>query len=167
MRFPQWFFIALTLFPGFVSAVSGHWKDNGNQTLTDTVTGLIWTQNDNRRDINWDDAKRYCDTLRLAGYHWRLPEIDELQAMHILSRTDSTTPCSRENPCKVSALFHLTSDEFWSATPSTNDPVDGRARAWFFEFEYGYRSQNEASNSPDERALCVTGKYKAVPGLGI
>ncbi len=60
--------------------------DNGNGTVTDNVTGLMWPKNDD--DLthywDWDDgaavaAINYCQSLSLGGYaDWRLPSIHEL-----------------------------------------------------------------------------------------
>jgi len=55
------------------------YSDNGDGTLTDPVTGLIWqqVQTDERR--SQADAVQACDALELAGYDdWRLPSIQEL-----------------------------------------------------------------------------------------
>ena len=40
--------------------------------------GAIWQKN-RTDEMNWHEAKEYCDNLTLAGYqNWRLPEIEEL-----------------------------------------------------------------------------------------
>ena len=39
--------------PGW--ADSDRWKDNGNQTLTDAFTGLIWTKHDNLKRVDWEE----------------------------------------------------------------------------------------------------------------
>ncbi|MFI3247463.1 MAG: DUF1566 domain-containing protein, partial [Ferrimonas sp.] len=53
--------------------------DNGNQTVTDNVSGLQWQQiiDDQRRP--WESALSYCQQLTLAGKNdWRLPNVKEL-----------------------------------------------------------------------------------------
>lgn len=56
-------------------------KDNGNGTVTDNDTKLMWQQGEN--DVmEWDSAIAYCKGLPLAGYNdWRLPSIDELKSI--------------------------------------------------------------------------------------
>lgn len=53
--------------------------DNGDGTITDTLTGLIWQQNISEIAMTWDQALYYCETMIFAGYSdWRLPTIKEL-----------------------------------------------------------------------------------------
>jgi len=33
----------------------------------DPATGLRWTLQDNGSDVNWDGAKKYCQTLNVGG----------------------------------------------------------------------------------------------------
>ncbi len=54
--------------------------DNGNGTVTDTVTGLMWTKDANMfGTLNWDDAMSSCSSFSISGIGgWRLPSKDEL-----------------------------------------------------------------------------------------
>ena len=55
--------------------------DNGDGTVTDTETGLMWQQIGPGTMI-WDAAISYCENLDLAGYtDWRLPNVNELQSI--------------------------------------------------------------------------------------
>jgi len=61
----------------------GRFIDNGNGTVTDKKTGLMWAAKDNGSDINWQDAKNYCDNYRGGGYtDWRMPTLDELAELY-------------------------------------------------------------------------------------
>lgn len=42
--------------------------DNGDGTISDYATGLMWQQADNANLYSWKDALAYADTLTLAGY---------------------------------------------------------------------------------------------------
>ena len=66
-------------------------SDNGNGTVTDNLTGLIWMKNANcDSDKNWGDALNYCNAMT-AGYcglldgssagDWRLPNRFELESL--------------------------------------------------------------------------------------
>jgi hypothetical protein len=44
------------------------YKDNGNGTVTDNVTGLMWQQAVPLDVYTWMDALSYCSNLQLAGY---------------------------------------------------------------------------------------------------
>jgi len=57
-------------------------KDNGNGTITDTKTGLIWQQEPISQNGCWEDAIANAKKNRLAGYsNWRLPTIAELRVL--------------------------------------------------------------------------------------
>ncbi len=58
------------------------YTDNGNGTVTDNVTGLVWQQGHNTERLTFQDATLTCDWLTLAGhYDWRLPTIKELYSL--------------------------------------------------------------------------------------
>jgi Caspase domain/Protein of unknown function (DUF1566) len=76
--------------------------DNGNGTVTDTKTGLMWAAKDNGKDINWPDAKVYCENYRGGGYKdWRMPTQDELAGLY-----DSAV--TGKNGYKLTNLIELT-----------------------------------------------------------
>ncbi|HDQ40757.1 MAG TPA: DUF1566 domain-containing protein [Desulfonatronum sp.] len=58
--------------------------DNGNGTVTDTQTGLMWTKNANPiGKRNWYDAMAGCNAFSISGIGgWRLPSKDELVALY-------------------------------------------------------------------------------------
>lgn len=56
--------------------------DNGDGTVTDYATGLMWQKADNGKLYDWKDALAYADTLSLAGYtDWYLPNAKELESI--------------------------------------------------------------------------------------
>jgi hypothetical protein len=79
----------------FVRAVRGpqsvygsHLVDNGNGTVTDTDTGLMWQKATATGTYTWEQALQYCESLNLAGYNdWRLPNKNELHSIVDNSRT--------------------------------------------------------------------------------
>ena len=61
----------------------GRFIDNGDGTVTDTKTGLMWADKDNRKNITWQEAKDYCENYEDRGHtDWRLPTTDELAAIY-------------------------------------------------------------------------------------
>jgi hypothetical protein len=58
--------------------------DNGNGTVTDTVTGLMWTKDANLFGrLNWHDAISRCSSFSISGIGgWRLPSKDQLETLH-------------------------------------------------------------------------------------
>ncbi|HRI01863.1 MAG TPA: DUF1566 domain-containing protein [Saprospiraceae bacterium] len=91
--------------PGFIM--------NGNGTVTDTVTGLMWQQLDGG-EMSIESAIKYCDSLSLAGYtDWRLPSAHE--AFSILNHQNT-------NPALDTKVFTKTSAEYWwSSDHQAND----------------------------------------------
>lgn len=63
------------------SAALGELLDNGDGTITDTDTDLMWQQGENPM-MKWESALEYCENLVLAGYNdWRMPNRNELQTI--------------------------------------------------------------------------------------
>ncbi|MBD3375780.1 DUF1566 domain-containing protein [candidate division KSB1 bacterium] len=74
-----------------------NFSDNGDGTITDSTTGLMWSQEDSGSDIfnsmmsqfiqddgtlNWQEALEFAETVEFAGYSdWRLPNVKELQSI--------------------------------------------------------------------------------------
>lgn len=63
--------------------VYGRFVDNGNETITDTNTKLMWSTKDSGSDINWYDAQEYCKRYRGGGHRdWRMPTQGELAELY-------------------------------------------------------------------------------------
>jgi hypothetical protein len=57
------------------------YTNNGDGTITDNVTGLIW-QRDPEEKMNWETAVSELDNFELAGKDdWRIPTIKELYSL--------------------------------------------------------------------------------------
>jgi hypothetical protein len=62
--------------------------DNGDGTVTDDSTGLMWQQEDDNNEWQWLNALSYCEGLSLAGFtDWRLPNIKELESLMVDAET--------------------------------------------------------------------------------
>lgn len=118
--------------------------DAGGGVLRQPATGLEWTQADNGSDINWRNAKRYCEG---KGGGWRLPDKDELYAIYDQSGA-LTTPCNGQT-CEVSPLFRLSGLGYWSGT------AEGSSEAWYVFLDDGHRYPYTVSYAGNLRALCV------------
>ena len=52
--------------------------DNGDDTLTNIETDLMWQKRITSSQLNWQNACNSCDHLNFAGYDdWRMPEAHE------------------------------------------------------------------------------------------
>lgn len=87
--------------------------DNGDGTLTDTKTGLMW-QKAEAGTMTWKEAIEYSDSLVLAGHSdWRLPDPGELQSLF-----DSISDKSGINK----TAFPDISWAYWSSTSYVDNP---------------------------------------------
>lgn len=115
--------------------------DNGDGTITDTSTGLMWMASDAGYTMNWKESLSYAENLDFAGYtDWKLPDVKELQSLvdysgiypTVNQEYFSTTDLTDEN-----AGYY-----YWSSTSayfSTNDPSYGYA--WYVAFGYSFDDQ--------------------------
>jgi len=82
--------------------------DNGDGTITDSVSGLMWSQNDSGTGLNWEEALAWVVTQNAANYlgysDWRLSNIKELQSIVDYTRSPDTTASAAIDP-----LFNVTS----------------------------------------------------------
>jgi hypothetical protein len=77
-------------------------KDNGDMTISDNSTGLMWQQNDSLEGMIWKEALDYCEELNLASYDdWRLPNAKELQSIVDYTRSPDTTSSPAIDPVFV------------------------------------------------------------------
>ncbi len=61
---------------------TGRFKNNGDGTVTDTKTGLVWIQSPGESTMSYDAAQKYAENLDFAGSsNWRLPTFTELEEM--------------------------------------------------------------------------------------
>jgi len=73
--------------------------DNGDGTVTDLATGLMWQQDDSGEGLIWEDALAYAEGLVLAGADdWRLPNVKELQSILDYTRSPGTTGSAAIDP---------------------------------------------------------------------
>jgi len=131
------------------SVQAARFTDNGDGTVSDTLTGLIWEQKtddgglrDKDNTYTWQQGLDYCNNLTLAGQSdWRLPTIKELASLADLSRY---------NPA-IDPVFKIytVSSYYWSSTTNAYYTDD----AWYVYFSYGFDSYGNKSTSRYVRAV--------------
>lgn len=73
--------------------------DNGDSTISDLATGLMWQKSDDGVARNWEQAHLYSENLELASHNdWRLPNAKELQSIVDYTRSPQTTNTPAINP---------------------------------------------------------------------
>ena len=104
------------------------YEDNGNKTITDLHTGLMWQQVPSSSGYTWQQAVDYCNSLELGGYtDWRMPSCKELY---------SISNFATGWPYLNTTYFHLangvTKDEqYWSSNYYVGVTVEGGSKAAF------------------------------------
>jgi hypothetical protein len=79
---------------------------NGDGTVKDNVTNLVWQQEVPTDFCTWEEANAFCASLPLAGGGWRLPTRIEL-----VSLVDFT---QRSPAIDTSAFPNTPPNAFWS-----------------------------------------------------
>ncbi|MFQ5444146.1 MAG: DUF1566 domain-containing protein [Nitrospinales bacterium] len=129
--------------------------DNGDGTVTDHQTGLMWsktdTMNDFKKWVNYQESADYARTLRenkMAGYDdWRLPDKDEMSTLYVES-------------CSIKDTFgkeiHI-SDCFAGGGGFTMvaEIIRGRPRTWVFNLRNREYSQPDGLWTLSEAARAV------------
>jgi hypothetical protein len=111
---------------------------NGNGTITDVSTKLMWMQDDSSNGMNWQDALSYAENITYAGYSdWRLPDAKELESIVDYSRSPSTTKSAAIDPLfRCSKIINEAGKEdypcYWSSTTHANGStsMSGSAAAY-------------------------------------
>jgi len=93
---------------------------NGDGTVTDKATGLMWQKADSGTTMNWEKALSYAENLKYAGHEdWRLPNAKELHSIVDYTRApDAADPSHRS--AAVDPIFDLTETESWFWTSTTH-----------------------------------------------
>ncbi len=122
--------------------------DNGNGTISDLATGLMWMKRDSGRGMDWEHALAYAEDLVCAGYSdWRLPNAKELQSLVDYSRAPATTGTAAIDP--IFQTTEITDEEggrdfpyFWSSTTHASSDGSGRFAVYVaFGSAHGYMRQ--------------------------
>ncbi|MBN1106534.1 MAG: DUF1566 domain-containing protein [Deltaproteobacteria bacterium] len=112
-----------------------------NGIVSDTKTGLEWVAGPGR-DMTWDEAKKWIESLSVGAGGWRMPTIEELQGLYEKERVDipSITPL-----LKTTGLWLWV----WSGE------LEGPWAAWFFNFANGDKYHHAIEDALAGRAFAV------------
>lgn len=84
-------------------------------TVLDTHRNLMWAAKDNGGNVNWQDAKSYCENYRGGGYaDWRLPKQYELANLYDGNKQGSAG-------ARITDLIEITTTHGWTWAAETDD----------------------------------------------
>ncbi len=124
--------------------------DNGDGTISDIATGLMWAKDDNGEGVEWIKALPYAEGAKLAGYSdWRLPNVKELQSIVDYSRA----PSSRGVEAAIDPIFNCTpfvneadNDDYgyyWTGTSACFTKGRPFYFAWYVAFGRAVNNQGQ------------------------
>ena len=110
--------------------------DNGDGTVTDHLTGLIWVKAPSANLRTWTGALSYADNLTLGGHDdWRLPNINELESLVNAQVPDQSVWLNTQGFTNVQPNY------YWSSTTLTWDS----SIAWYVHMADGRASYSTTS----------------------
>ena len=112
-------------------------KDNGDKTITDRATGLMWSKADSGKGMNWEEALAWVQARNKENYlghnDWRLPTAKELHSIVDYTRSPDTTSSAAIDP--LFACTQITNEAgqadypcYWTGT--THGAAGGRAAVY-------------------------------------
>ena len=123
--------------------------DNGDQTVTDNLTGLIWTKDGNApgpaacqpaQKKTWQQALDYAACLNTNNYlghnDWRVPNKNELRSLVNYGQANSAVWLNNQKFTNVQTGW------YWSSTIPASDMVS----AWFVSMDDGGLSYNDKTD---------------------
>ncbi len=127
--------------------ISNRFIDNGDSTITDQLTDLVWQKFTSSDTLSWENALTRAEGASTAGYQdWRLPNIKELA---------SIVNYKANNPAAFTNIFSsLKAANFWSSTTQFNHV----SNAWYVDFKnFGLTSYMDKANR-QAYIICVRNK---------
>jgi formylglycine-generating enzyme required for sulfatase activity len=123
-----------------------HFKDNGDGTIKDNYTGLIWQKIQSSNTMTWEEALAYASGLSLAGKaDWRLPNLKELQSLNDEKLSKPSFP--------KTYFPNIQSGNYWSSTTL----IQTTTKSWDINTDYGIVSYND--KTVKEYVIVVRGGY--------
>lgn len=109
----------------------GNFVVNGDGTVTDQATGLMW-QPDDVSTTTWGQALSHCKAISPGSRNWRLLNIRELTTL---------VDYSRANPSMNTTIFSNANrpESYWSSTTETG----GATYAWYVYITTGAINSDE------------------------
>jgi len=137
---------------------SKNFKDNGDGTITDTRSGLMWMKdaNSSKRKMNLDDAGKYCEKLEYAGYYdWHNPSQEEFKSLFV------GLPASEGYIKKFLTVgFENVQKVYWTSTYASSPGMFGDNSPRYLRLIVDSNDMNGTPNIEEFSVWPVRGKMK-------
>ncbi len=146
-----------------------------NGTVADKSTGLMWSKDDSKKGMNWQEALAYAEQKNKENYlgysDWRLPDAKELQSIVDYNRSPQATHSAAIDP-----IFNISTiaDEggktnypfFWTSTTHKNVKRVSWAVYISFGEGLGYFAPPHASQDKELMDVHGAGSQRSDPKTG-
>jgi len=139
--------------------------NNGDGTISDNVTGLMWQKAPNADNLGWQRAIDYCDSLEFANQSdWRTPSLKEIFSISDFSQG---WPYLDTTYFDLSGADVSKAEQYWSNNHYAGSTVEGRTEAAFgVNHGTGHIKAYSASAGPmGKHVRCVRGDTYGVNQL--
>ena len=156
--------VVLILTCDIARAEEKRFADNGDGTITDSQTGLMWAVSSSPGDLDWEDAATYCknpamDSLYLKYDDWRMPTVAELQTLYSKEIDAYKADCGLK--IRTDSVFDISCAWIWSAElPAAPHAKTRSVMAYVFDLGRGYKYADRMVHKKNMRALPVRGSME-------
>lgn len=154
---------------------SNSFLNQGDGTITDQATGLMWAQTDSGSGMDWEQALAYAQAQNTANYlgysDWRLPNAKELQSLVDYTRSPGAKNLANVGPA-IDPLFKCTGitnevgtanyPYYWTSTSAKVSAEEPSDAAWYVAFGHAVGSDGKDLHG----AGAVRFETKAAGSLG-
>ena len=151
--------------------------DNGDGTVTDRATGLMWMKADSVKAMNWQQALKWAEDLDYGGYSdWRLPNAKELQSIVDYTRCPDVTGSAALDPVfDVTAMTNEAGQKdygfYWTGTSHCSAAsakaaaylAFGRSPGWMQDRRSGEYTLMDVHGAGSQRSDPKTGNAAEFP----
>ncbi len=147
-------------------AFENEFVDNGDMTITDSATGLMWMQQDSGSftgtagtqgdgSVDWPEALSWCEGLTLATHSdWRLPNAKELQSIVDYSKApDITGTAAIDDVFSTTSILDPEGDTdypmFWSSTSHVEGDATKSVYIAFGEAQGRFNTATQATGAAE------------------
>ncbi|MFR9502202.1 MAG: DUF1566 domain-containing protein [Rikenellaceae bacterium] len=170
--------------------------DNGDGTVSDKATSLMWSQDDSCEAMNWQEALAYAQEMNSRNYRghsdWRLPNAKELQSIVDYNRSPLSTSSAAIDPIfNTTTITNEAGAEdypfYWTSTTHENSGSETGGAAVYVAFgrslgnmssmqgmgggmpgmsRQGQGGQRQGQNQGQERPQMANGERPQMGGNG-